>query len=1341
MASSNKKQSSILSFFKSNEEKTNKSSCLNEINNKVGDGKGHKQNEINNNVPEKRKSGDDKSGVDSKNKNEKENLGSNKKINMLDMFLSKGEMYNKPKIIDNINKEPINGDMLSTDKNMNVNKTNKMHNLFLDEEKTDMSKTKCSNDDVYDNNVYNNNVYDNNVHNNNVHNNNVRNNNVHNNNIHNNNNYGNIYRNDNCVVKSNECNNNGVELDEDSNYQNMVHNQMLEGRNYMDNLESSTEDDIIIKKKRKIILDSVSDKECSDAKENNINKNNCSVDNKLTNLLYEPNKEIDDNLLLLDDNNNNNNIKKCIEKRKGDDSKKSQELDGLRNKYLNLPISITNDKFRLYIEHYFLYCNTFEFPKWIQPQYIRDINLRTPDHADYDSSTIWTPPPDHKWAIEYKQAHYTPGMQQFWKIKSRNFDKIIFFKMGRFYEIFYIDACLMHTICSLNWMSGEHKPHLGFPEQSLHFYAKKVINSGHKVVVIEQMETPKELEQRNKESIGPKDKAIKREINEIYTKGTILHDNMLSAETKYLVCFYFDEIENMTNVNNNIKDNDDDHNNIKDNNDDHNNIKDNNNYTFSQYDNKNKCNFGFVVSDIATSYIAVGYCNDDESRIVLRTILAQLCPAEILYSSKNINKEVLSIFKNIPTSPELTCLNSFPNIISSFDEINKYFENMPSNLEIYKEQTSVICAFGGFIVYLRSLLLDKKIFRFCKIEKYDLFKRENYMVLDATALKHLEILETQSGDTKNSLYDYVNKTCTNFGARNLRRWICSPLLDCEKIRERLDVVDFLKNNEQILSLIRMKLKKLPDIERLLNKICIQASQSERGAVFFDNVVNTKLKEFVTFLNAFKEIDTMLIDVNRIERDGELPSRLFQICNTPDICKDNIKGSYPNIGLITNEFLEKIYFDGDKEYKPAEGCDEDIDKINEKEKNVENKLNNVLEHMRTQLKIPTLKFVHAKFKYEVECPDNIPKSFLKNVEITSAKKGYVRIHNDEIKSLVEKLEDIEQEKKDAIYPFFQKLFHLFYAHYEKYVSACRLVAELDCLQSFAYVVLNTAFPLTRPILHPMYSKQGEEKTPFLILEDNIHPVVAMLMPNFISNNIYMGCDKEKQSTLLLTGPNMGGKSTLLRQTAISVILAQIGAFVPCTYCELTVVDKIFTRLGSSDNLFEGKSTFLVELEDISNLLKQSTKYSLAILDELGRGTSSFDGTAIALSTLEQISDVIKCRCIFSTHYHLLVEEVKHNKNISNYHMSLSIDDEQEKIIFLYKFIKGVCPKSFGIHIAKLAGLPKEIIDLAHEKSLLFENVTDEFCKIIKYKNITRSLLNEEADEKLVTLFHKYKKEFA
>ncbi|ANQ08779.1 DNA repair protein [Plasmodium coatneyi] len=1139
---------------------------------------------------------------------------------------------------------------------------------------------------------------------------------------------------------------------------------------YADNNEElSTDEDIIVKKKRKVIIDSSSEDVYDGS--NEVNQENgknmkrkvvpgsemVGVDGKLNNLVYEPNKCIKTEETLFTNEKSSKEISN-INRRKGEDGKKSQELDTLRNKFLSMPICLSNDKFRLYIEQYFLYCNTFEFPKWVQPQYIRDLNLRSPDNPDYDCSTIWTPPMDHPWAVEYKQAHYTPGMQQFWKIKSKNFDKIIFFKMGRFYEIFYIDACLMHTICGLNWMGGEQKPHLGFPEQSLHLYAKKVINSGHKVVVIEQMETPKELEQRNKETAGPKDKAIKREINEIFTKGTILHDNMLSSETRYLICFHFDDMEDLDGsvvgvCNGGVG-----------------------SLPGSSSPNdrsiKSKCNFGFVVSDIATSYIAVGYCNDDESRIELRTILAQLCPAEILYSSKNINKEVLSIFKNIPAEPELTAVSSFPNIIASLDEIRKYFETIPPSLEMHKEQNSVICAFGGFIVYLRSLLLDKKIFRFCKIEHYDLFKRENYMVLDATALKHLEILETQSGETKNSLFDYVNKTCTNFGARNMRRWICSPLLDCAKINERLDVVEFLKKNEHILSLIRLKLKKLPDIERLLNKICIQASQSERGAVFFDNIVSTKLKEFMTFLNAFKEIGSMLIEINSIEKDDEeLPKRLFEISNTPDrkSLVKNIQGSYPHIEQITSEFLKKIEFDGDKEYKPAEGCDEAIDQINQKEKEVEGELNNILTRMKKNMKISSLKYVHAKYKYEVECPENVPKVFLKNVEITSAKKGFIRFHNEEIKQYVEMLEDIEQEKKDAIYPFFKKIFHLFYAHYEKYVSACRLVSELDCLQAFAFVALNTPFALTRPVLHPMrrnesaeeesenteqinqtgrstvltmgHSADGHGNEPFLILENNIHPVVATLMPNFISNNIYMGCKQENQSTLLLTGPNMGGKSTLLRQTAISVILAQIGAFVPSTYCELTVVDKIFTRLGSSDNLFEGKSTFLVELEDISNMLKQSTKYSLAILDELGRGTSSFDGTAIALSTLEQISDVVKCRCIFSTHYHLLVEEVKHNKNISNYHMSLSIDDQQEKIIFLYKFIKGVCPKSFGIHIAKLAGLPKEIIDLAHEKSTLFENVTDEFCKIIKYKNIVRSLLSAPDDENLGALFRKYRTEFA
>lgn len=1085
----------------------------------------------------------------------------------------------------------------------------------------------------------------------------------------------------------------------------------------INNGETSTEDELVLKKKRKIQLDNSVEESESQTQEvgpgSHFESTNTFGNDKLRNLLYDPSKIVEN----ISFEENKEHIKQ-IEKRKSEDSKRSQELDTIRNKYMNLPITLQNDKFRLYLEQYFMYCNTFEFPRWIQPDYIRDKNLRTPEDPNYDHTTIWTPPPEHKWAQEFKQSHYTPGMQQYWKIKSDNFDKLIFFKMGRFYEIFYIDACLLHQMCGLNWMGGEQKPHLGFPEQSLHMHAKKCIEYGHKVVVIEQMETPKELEQRNKESSGPKDKAVKREINEIYTKGTIIHDNMLSAETKYLVCFYFDEMQEEE--------------------------------IPVPGTNSMKCNFGFVVSDLATSYISVGYSEDDESRIQLRTILAQLCPAEILYCSKNIGKEVLSIFRGLPTSPELTGLPVFPNIIASMDEINKYFDRVPSALESYQEVNSVICSFGGFIVYLRSLLLDKKILKFCKVEQYDLFKKDNYMVLDATALKHLEILETQSGETKNSLYDYVNKTCTNFGARNLRRWVCSPLLDCDKINERLDAVEFLKNNEHILSLLRDRLKKLPDVERLLNKICIQASQSERGAVFFDNIVHIRLREFVNFLSAFQEVGMLLKELNESETDEPIPKRLFQICNTAEVRREEkgemIHGCFPCIEQITNEFLNKIEIVNEKEYKPAEGCDEMIDEINRKEKEIENLLNDILSRMKKELKVPILKFVHAKYKYEIECPDNIPKSLLKHVEITSQKKGFIRIQTEEIKRYVEMLDDIEQEKKDSIYPFFQKVFQSFYTHYDKYTSATRLLSELDCLQSFAHVGLNSAHPVVRPIIHPMGAKVDEKNNPrssdpMLILENNIHPVVASLMPNFISNNIYMNCEKEHQSTLLLTGPNMGGKSTLLRQSAISVILAQIGALVPGTHCELTIVDKIFTRLGSSDNLFEGKSTFLVELEDISNLLKQSTKYSLAILDELGRGTSSFDGTAIALSTLEQISDIIQCRCIFSTHYHLLVEEVKNNRNISNYHMSLSIDEEKEKIIFLYKFIKGVCPKSFGIHIAKLAGIPKEIIDLAHEKSLLFENVTDEFCRIIKYKNITRSLLDSNNEEAILDLYRRFKEEFS
>uniref|UniRef100_A0A8C9GY89 DNA mismatch repair protein MutS core domain-containing protein n=1 Tax=Piliocolobus tephrosceles TaxID=591936 RepID=A0A8C9GY89_9PRIM len=937
---SNKKQASILSFFKAQDSKNNKR-MSNEINIKKD-----VRNEFGDNTYS--------NGLDdNKNVEYGSCLDMKAKVNRVDNFFTSNNIIDRENNFNKINASKML-DMISAHQ-YNDQGSNKMINNVTNNNVSITGGT-CFNEGINEHNI-------------------------------------NKFMNSNTTISTNISN---------ENYE--INKKRNDINTDLDNLDESTEDDIIIKKKRKIVLDSSIEDINDNDNNNNDNNNNDNNNNnnimiksignnnnvasqnnndKLRNLIYNANDSIPETLF--EDKNKAENIS-YIRNRKESDSKKSQELDVIKNKFLNLPITLTNDKFRLYIEQYFIYCNTFEFPKWIQPQHIRDKNLNTPESPDYDCTTMWTPPPNHEWAIEYKQAHYTPGMQQFWSIKSKNFDKIIFFKMGRFYEIFYIDACFMHTCCGLNWMGGEQKPHLGFPEQSLHMYAKKVINSGHKVVVIEQMETPKELEQRNKESVGPKEKAIKRDINEIYTKGTLLHDSMLNSETKYIVCFYFDEVESLNDTNDVLK---------------------------------TKCNFGFVVSDIATAYVALGYCTDDESRIQLRTILAQLCPAEILYCSKNINKEVLSIFKNMPASPELTGVNTFPNIIAALDEVNKYFETLPKPVEFYQEQNSVMCALGGFIIYLRSLLLDKKILKFCKLEMYDLFKKDNYMILDATALNHLEILETQSGEVKNSLYDYVNKTCTNFGARNMRRWICSPLLDCDKINERLDVVTFLKNNEHILSLIRIKMKKLPDIERLLNKICIQASQSERGAVFFDNIVNTKLKEFVTFLNAFKEIDNILNEINTIDKDDEfLPKRLFEITNTIGVVstgntdKQQYTGFYPNISDITNQLLERIDYDGEKEYKPAAGFDNDIDIISQKEKEIEEKLHNILGNIKKTLKIPSLKYVHAKYKYEIECPDNIPKSFLNSVEITSAKKGFVRFHTDDIKSCIEVLDDIEQEKKDA-----------------------------------------------------------------------------------------------------------------------------------------------------------------------------------------------------------------------------------------------------------------------------------------------------------------------------------------
>ncbi|KAF8819919.1 putative Dna mismatch repair protein MSH6-1, partial [Cardiosporidium cionae] len=259
----------------------------------------------------------------------------------------------------------------------------------------------------------------------------------------------------------------------------------------------------------------------------------------------------------------------------------------------------------------------------------------------------------------------------------------------------------------------------------------------------------------------------------------------------------------------------------------------------------------------------------------------------------------------------------------------------------------------------------------------------------------------------------------------------------------------------------------------------------------------------------------------------------------------------------------------------------------------------------------------------------------------------------------------------------------------------------------------------------------------------HPVLALKLTNFISNDTKMNVNSMDSSTLLVTGPNMGGKSTVLRQASIAIIMAQMGSFVAASRFVLTPIDRLFTRIGANDAILEGKSTFFVELEETCSILTQATKHSFAIIDELGRGTSTFDGTAIAMAALEYIANTIECRCMFSTHFHLLCEEFRLYPNIRNFHMAADVDAEHGNVTFLYRFVEGSCPKSHGMHVARLAGIPDSVLKCAAKKSLELGRITKEFYGIARCRNIARQLcdaLKTHNIKAVKELFEMYKTEF-
>lgn len=582
-------------------------------------------------------------------------------------------------------------------------------------------------------------------------------------------------------------------------------------------------------------------------------------------------------------------------------------------------------------------------------------------------------------------------------------------------------------------------------------------------------------------------------------------------------------------------------------------------------------------------------------------------------------------------------------IVDSFDK----------KKEIQNENLA-ISAVNGLLNYFE----ETQKMKLEHINKLKIYEVKKYMSLNISARRNLELTERMRDKSKvGTLMWVLDKTSTSMGARLLRRWINDPLLDVSEINARNESVKELKENLMLRGDIRESLNKVYDIERLAGKISYGSANGRDLISLKNSLINVPiLKKTLAVVNCglLKKLND---DLDELEDITNLIDKA--IVDEPPI-------SVKEGGIIKIGYNEEI-----DEYKKA---------------SVEGKqwILNLEAKEREKSGIKNLKIGYTKvFGYYIEITksflNQVPQDYIRKQTLTNAE----RFVTQELKDMENKI--LGAEEKAILYEYneFVKIREKIAQNIERLQKTASVIAHIDVLTSLATVADDNNY------VQPMMDNSGIIK-----IKDGRHPVIEKMIDSgsFVQNDTLL--NQEENRVAIITGPNMAGKSTYMRQVALICLMAQIGSFVPATEAHIGVVDKIFTRVGASDDLSMGQSTFMVEMAEIANILTDATEDSLVILDEIGRGTSTYDGLSIAWAVAEYIADKNKigCKTLFATHYHELVELEEKVEGIKNY--SIAVKEKGEDIIFLRKIIEGGTDESYGIHVAKLAGVPKDVVKRAN-----------------------------------------------
>ena len=798
----------------------------------------------------------------------------------------------------------------------------------------------------------------------------------------------------------------------------------------------------------------------------------------------------------------------------------------------------------------------------------------------------------------------TPLMKQYNKIKSQYPDKILFFRMGDFYEMFGDDAIkaapiLDIALTSRGHMNGEKIPLAGVPHHSAEKYLARLLEAGEKVVIVEQTEDPKQAKG-----------VVKREVVEILTPGTATIEGVVDDTGQlYLVSIYPGDVK-----------------------------------------------IGLAYIDLLSGKFLLEEGRFEDIYEKIRV----LAPQEVIYPQTSEDHDLIGILKK-------------DNIIklTGFEEWN--FD--------YKSAMRELCDFFGVSTLdgfgvsgnKRGLTAAGAIYRYLRennrtrldhITRLTEAQSDHYMTLDYNTVRNLELIRNLSENTEtDSLFHSVNRTATAGGARRLKEGLLRPYKKLEPILYRQKGVKEFYNLRDLAGDLPDLLKRLPDLERLAGRLGMRKINPRQLASIKDGLI---------------------VGAGVLDKIEELTSEIF----------GNIRDAYPAsdslIKLIDDALVEEPPLTSNKGGILKRGYSPELDELKDSIRDAKDYIASLQKTERDRTGIPTLKVGFNKvFGYYIEITkthqDKVPSDYIRKQTLVNAE----RFITEELKEK----EDLILAAEEKIFSLEERLFNELTDRVAESMADILLTA--DCLSEIDLIVSLSNLAAEKMYCCPEIDDGGE-----LIIEAGRHSVIENLLPpgSFIANDLDLSVERDR--IMVLTGPNMSGKSTYLRQNGLIVILAQIGSFVPAEKARIGLVDRVFTRVGAIDNLARGQSTFLVEMIESSNILHNATEKSLILLDEVGRGTSTFDGLSIAWSVVEYINENIRARTIFATHYHELTGMADIYERIFN--CQVSVKRWEDQIIFLHKIIPGGCDDSYGIEVARLAGVPRKAITRSKELLRLLES---------------------------------------